>query len=321
MNTGINIPYKRILVTGATGFLGSHILPALREAFPQAEIIGVGRSDYDLLKPGAAETMLADIKPEAVVHLAAKVGGIIANKAYPADFYYENITINTLTFHAAWKAGIAKFLTLIGGCSYPAGAPSPIREESMWDGYPQAESAPYSIAKKMMLVQSESYRRQYGFNSVVLIPGNVYGEYDNFNFEYAHVIPALIRRFIEAAEKGAPQVACFGSGRPTRDFVYAADVARLIPWFLANYNSSEPVNISSGTRTSIRELAELIQRATGYEGRLQWDTSKPDGQLDKIFAVERLHRLGLECPTPLEEGLHKTVTWFRQARREGNVRL
>ena len=191
----------------------------------------------------------------------------------------------------------------------------------MWEGYPQAEAAPYSVAKKIVLVQSDSYRRQHGFNSVVLIPGNVYGEYDNFNEEYAHVIPALIRRFIEAKESDAPGIACFGSGRPTRDFVYAGDVAAVIPWFLLNYNSSEPVNISSGTRITIKELSETIREVTGFQGAINWDTSKPDGQMDKIFSVKRLHELGLNCPTELKAGLRKTADWFLKARKEGTVRL
>lgn len=313
-------PYKRILVTGATGFLGRHIVPALQREL-KAEILGVGRKDFDLLRQGQAEAMLKKFKPDAVVHLAARVGGIIANKKYPADFFYDNILLNTMTFDACYKAGVKKFLTLMGGCSYPAKAPSPIGEDQMWDGYPQPESAPYSVAKKMVLVQSESYRCQHGFNSVALIPGNVYGEHDNFNEEYAHVIPALVRRFIEAKEKGVQGIACFGSGRPTRDFVYAGDVAALIPWFLLNYNTSEPVNISSGTRITIRELSETVREVTGFQGAITWDTSKPDGQLDKIFSVERLHKLGLNCPTPLRTGLAKTAEWFTRARKEGTVRL
>jgi GDP-L-fucose synthase len=313
-------PYKRILVTGATGFLGRHIVPALRSEL-KAEIIGVGRKDFDLLKQGQAEAMLEKFKPDAVIHLAARVGGIIANKKYPADFFYDNVILNTLTLEASYKAGVKKFLTLMGGCAYPAKSPSPIPEEHMWEGYPQVEAAPYSIAKKIVLVQADSYRRQHGFNAVVVIPGNVYGEFDNFNEEYAHVIPALIRRFIEAKEKNAPSIACFGSGRPTRDFVYAGDVAALIPWFLLNYNTSEPVNISSGTRITIKELSETIREVTGFQGAMSWDTSKPDGQMDKIFSVKRLHELGLNCPTKLKDGLRKTADWFIKARKEGTVRL
>jgi GDP-L-fucose synthase len=313
--------FSRILVTGATGFMGRHITPALAAAFSAGEIFPVGRKDYDLLDPGQAARMLADLRPDTVVHLAGKVGGIIANKKYPADFYYENLLINTHVFHASFKAGVKKFLTVMGGCSYPAVATSPISEDQMWDGLPQQESAPYSCAKKMMLIQSESYRRQYGFNSVVVIPGNVYGEHDNFNEEYSHVIPAFVRRFIESADCKAPAITCYGTGRPTRDFVYAGDVAATIPWFLGNYDSSAPINISSGSRTSIRELAETLKAATGFSGDIRWDTTKPDGQMDKIFDVTRLHRLGLSCPTTLQDGLRRTAAWFREARPRGEVRL
>lgn len=316
----MNSQFKRILVTGATGFLGHHIVPALRAAF-KAEIIGVGRKDYDLLQPGQAEAMLAAVKPDAVVHLAAMVGGIIANKKYPADFFYQNVTISTALFHAAYQAGVKKLIALMGGCSYPAKALSPIGENQMWDGYPQAESAAYSMAKKIILIQSAAYREQYGFNSLVLIPGNVYGEWDNFNLENSHVIPALIRKYVEAAERNQAEVIAFGTGRPTRDFVYAGDVAAAIPWFLANYDISEPVNISSGTRTTIRELAEAVKQATGFKGNIVWDNTKPDGQLDKIFDVIRLHGLGLRCQTTLEQGLGRTVKWFLQARKDGAVRL
>lgn len=313
-------PYKRILVTGATGFLGRHITPVLQREL-DAQIIPVGSRDYNLLHRDQVEAMLRDTKPDAVVHLAAKVGGIIANKKYPAEFFYENIVINTQTFQACYQAGVKRFLTFIGGCSYPSTAPSPIAEAQMWNGFPQFEAAPYSVAKKVMLVMSESYRRQYGFNSVVLIPGNVYGEWDNFNEEYSHVIPAMIRRYTEARESGAKSMVAYGSGRPTRDFVYAGDVAALVPWFLLNYNSSEGVNISSGTRTPIRELAETIREVTGFQGPIEWDTSKPDGQMDKIFSVDKLHALGLSCPTPLREGLQRTADWFMRARKEGTVRV
>lgn len=313
--------YARVLVTGATGFMGRHILPALKEAMPRSDIIGVGSRDFNLLDRRQAEKMLAATRPDAVVHLAAKVGGIIANRNYPADFLYENLSINTHTFHACFKAGVSKFLSLIGGCSYPATASSPIGEEQMWMGYPQPESAPYSLAKRMLLVQSETYRRQYGFNSVILVPGNVYGEHDNFNEEYAHVIPAMIRRFVEAAERGLPSVKCHGTGRAARDFVYAGDVARLIPLFLAGYDSSTPVNISSGSRTTIAELASLIRSAAGYAGGIEWDSTKPDGQIEKIFAVSRLKAMGMSCDTPLETGIRRTVEWFRTAKAGGTARL
>lgn len=316
----MNTRFKRILVTGATGFLGRHIVPVLHSAC-RAEIICVGRKDYDLLVAGQAEFMLGAIKPDAVIHLAARVGGIIANTKYPAEFFYQNVMINTALFHAAYKAGVKKLLTLMGGCSYPATAASPINEDQMWNGYPQAESASYSVAKKIVLVQSATYRQQYGFNSVVLVPGNVYGEWDNFNAESSHVIPALIRKYVEAAENNQPEVIAFGSGRPTRDFVYAGDVAATIPWFLENYDTSAPINISTGARITIRDLAETVKRVTGFKGRIRWDASKPDGQMDKIFDVTRLHGLGLRCPTTLDQGLMRTVRWFVQARRGGMARL
>jgi GDP-L-fucose synthase len=312
--------FKRVLVTGATGFMGHHILPQLEKSY-SAEIVAVGRSDYDLLEPGVPDAMIKDVKPDCVIHLAAKSGGIVDNKKRPADYYYDNIVMNTHVLHAAFKAGVSKLLTLMGGCSYPSKATSPISEDQMWNGYPQIESAGYSVAKKMLLVQSWAYRQQHGFNSIVLVPGNLYGEWDNFNLEQSHVIPALIRKYIEARDKNQSEVIALGTGNPTRDFAYAGDVAATIPWFLANYDSSEPVNISSGTRTSIRELAESIKAATGYQGKIVWDTSKPDGQMDKIFDVTRLHSLGLACNTPLIDGLKRTAIWFEEARKNGTVRL
>lgn len=313
--------FNKILVTGSTGFLGHHLMPRLKETFPSAELIGLGRSDYDLLEPGAPAAMLNNIKPDCVIHMAAKSGGIITNKKRPADFFYENLTMNTHTLHESWKAGVKKFVTFMGGCSYPSNAVSPVGEDQMWNGYPQIESAGYSVAKKMLITQSWAYRVQHGFNSIVLIPGNVYGEWDNFNLEESHVIPALIRKYIEAQERGDKTITAFGTGRPTRDFVYAGDVAATVPWFIKNYDSSEPVNISAGRRISIRELAETVKKATGFTGEIVWDTTKPDGQIDKIFDVSRLNALGLSCNTTLEEGLCRTAQWFLKARKEGTVRL
>ena len=313
--------YERILVTGSTGFLGHHLMPRLKSAFPKAEIIGVGRRDADLLEPGAPARLLRNTQPDCVVHMAAKSGGIITNIKRPAEFFYENVVMNTHMLHDAQQAGVKKFVTFMGGCSYPSDARSPIDESQMWAGYPQIESAGYSVAKKMLLTQSWAYRVQHGFNSIVLIPGNVYGEWDNFNLEEAHVIPALIRKYMEAQERQAPTITAFGTGKPTRDFVYAGDVMATIPWFIQNYNSSEPVNISAGRRISIRELAETVKKVTGFSGEIVWDTSKPDGQMDKIFDVTRLHSLGLSCDTSLEDGLRRTTDWFRQARERGEVRL
>ncbi|MDO9540962.1 MAG: NAD-dependent epimerase/dehydratase family protein [Kiritimatiellia bacterium] len=312
--------FKRILVTGATGFLGHHIVPALKKSFA-AEIIAVGSRDFNLLHPGVPEKMMSEIHPDCIVHLAAKSGGIIDNKQKPADYYFENIVMNTHMFQAAFLGGVKKFMALMGGCSYPAAAKSPIGEDQMWNGFPQIESAGYSMAKKMLLVQSWAYRQQHGFNSIVLIPGNVYGEWDNFNLTEAHAIPALIRKCIEAKDNHLPSIAALGTGRPIRDFVYAGDVAAVIPWFLANYNNSEPVNISTGTGISIHALTETVKTITGYSGEIQWDPSQPDGQLEKIFAPSRLHQLGLKCPTPLADGLRRTVEWFMANRAKGTARL
>ena len=313
--------FERILVTGSTGFLGHHLMPQLRAHFPQAEIIGLGRKDYDLLEPGAPAAMLRDIRPDCVVHMAAKSGGIVTNIKRPADFFYENLVMNTHTLHESWKAGVKKLVTFMGGCSYPSKAVSPIDESQMWNGHPQIESAGYSVAKKMLITQSWAYRVQHNFNSIVLIPGNVYGEWDNFNFEESHVIPALIRKYIEAQDRGDPTITAFGTGRPTRDFVYAGDVTATIPWFIQHYDSSDPINISAGRRISIRELAETVKKVTGFQGEIVWDASKPDGQMDKIFDVTRLNALGLSCATTLEDGLRRTADWFRQARENGTVRL
>ncbi len=310
----------RILVTGATGFLGSHVLPVLRSAYA-SEVVGVSGKDYDLRERSQAEKMFAAVKPLVVVHLAARVGGILSNRKYPVEFYYDNILINTHAVQEAYKAGVKKLVMTFGGCSYPSNAVSPIDESQLWNGYPQKESAAYSVAKKLQLVQSVAYREEYGFNSVCLIPGNLYGEYDNYSLEHSHVIPAMIRKFYEAVRDGKTSVPLFGTGRPQRDFVYAGDVAALIPWFIEHYDSSEPVNISSGTTMSIADLAGIISRFMGFKGKLDFDTSKPDGQMVKIFDVKKMTGLGLTCPTSLEDGLRKTIAWFKEQYPRGGVRL
>lgn len=300
----------RILVTGASGFLGRHLLPRLSSAYPSAVVVGVRRSDYDLMVLADVQRMFADHHPDVVVHLAAYSGGIGANRAFPGDFYYRNTILTAHVFDTAARLGVRKLIYTMGGCSYPATATSPIGEGQMWAGYPQAESAAYSTAKKMGLVASAAYRQQHGLNSVVLVPGNAYGEFDNFKTQDAHVIPAMIRRFYEARIASAPAVTLWGTGTPERDFVYAGDVAEAITYFVDRYDSSEPVNLSSGTRISIRDLAGAVKAAVGYTGDILWDSTKPDGQRTKIFDVSRMTSLGLGCETSLQSGLQRTVRWF-----------
>lgn len=302
----------KIVVTGATGFLGRHLLQVLHERYGARHVVGLSSRDYDLMDPPAVARLFRDHRPEVLIHLAAYSGGIGANAAKPADFYYRNTLLTALVFQEAALHGVKKLIYTMGGCSYPAQARSPIDEGQMWDGYPQPESAGYSAAKKMGIVASLSYRKQYGLNSVVLIPGNMYGEYDNFRTDESHVVPAMVRRYFEAKRANLPQVVMWGTGTPARDFVYAGDVARCIPWFLEHHDSSEPVNISSGTTTPIKELAETIRTLVGYRGRIVWDTSKPDGQMVKIFSVARLRGLGLSCPTPLRAGLERTIAWLEK---------
>ena len=300
----------KIVVTGSTGFLGRHLMPKLNEIYGQNNVVGLSSKDFDLLQAEGVEMMFELHKPDVIIHLAAYSGGIGANRLYPADFFFKNSLFATLMFEAAARHGVAKMIYPMGGCSYPSTATSPISEDQMWNGYPQRESAGYSIAKKMGIVLSESYREQYGLNSVILIPGNMYGEYDNFYVNESHVVPAMIRRYYEAKLQGQDTITMWGDGKPQRDFVYAGDVAKAIPWFIENYDSSAPVNISTGTKISIRKLAETIKEKMDWDGKIEWDTSKPNGQMVKIFDVSRLNGLGLECNTTLACGLEKTISWM-----------
>lgn len=302
----------KIVVTGSTGFLGRHLMPILGVTYGANHVLGLSSKDFDLLKQDHVEQMFELHKPEILIHLAAYSGGIGANRTFPADFFYKNALSTTLIFNAAAQHDVKKMIYPMGGCSYPATAGSPISEDQMWNGYPQPESAGYSVAKKMGIVLSQSYRQQYGLNSVVLIPGNMYGEYDNFRNSESHVIPAMVRRYYETKLRGEKEILMWGDGAPVRDFVYAGDVAKIIPWFIENYDSSEPVNVSSGTETSIRELAETIKNKMGWDGEINWDTSKPNGQMVKIFDVARLNSLGLSCNTSLADGLDKTIKWLER---------
>jgi GDP-L-fucose synthase len=263
------------------------------------------------------------VKPDVVVHYAAYSGGIGANRTYPADFYFRNTILTALTFEAAARHRVQKLIYPMGGCSYPATAKSPIGEAQLWQGFPQPESAPYSTAKMMGVVAAQSFKAQYGLNATVIIPGNLYGEYDNYQPLDSHVVPAMIRRYYEAKLNGLHRVEMWGTGRSERDFVYAGDVAQLVPFFIDNFDEVGPINLSSGTTTSIKYLADTIARIIGYQGEIFWDTTKPDGQMVKIFAPDKLNRLGLACATPLETGLDRTIRWFTDnyAARGDDLRL
>ncbi|MCS6806050.1 MAG: GDP-L-fucose synthase [Acidobacteriota bacterium] len=300
---------KRVLVTGASGFVGRNLMPLLEQT--GCQIIAPTHQDYDLLEQDQVRRLLADTQPHIVFHLAGLIGGILANKRYPADFFYQNLLMSTMMLHESWKVGVEKFITLIGGCSYPARAPSPIAETELWNGYPQPESAPYSLAKSMSVLQAQAYRQQHGFNAIVLVPGNLYGPHDNFDMESSHVVPGLIRRFYEARRSGQPEVIAWGTGRPVRDFIFVGDACEAIMLAAENYNDGEIINLSSGVPTTIRELVETIAELIGYRGHVRWDSSKPDGQMVKQFDVTRMQEwLGYHCRTPLREGLKKTIDWF-----------
>jgi GDP-L-fucose synthase len=302
---------RRVLVTGGGGFVGSNLVPKLRAL--GSEVAAPRRADYDLLDQHQVRRMFADIRPEITVHLAARSAGILANKRFPAEFCYQNLLMNTCVLHEAQQAGVRKYITLIGGCSYPAHAPSPIREEELWNGYPQAESAPYSLAKRMDVVMAGAYRQQYGFDAIVLLAGNLYGPGDNFNLEASHVIPATIRKMVEATERGDKVVTVWGTGTPVRDFVYVDDVCDVMLAEAHNYSTGEIMNISSGVATTIRELIDTVADLCGYTGRLEWDTSKPDGQRHKVYDVSRFRaRVPGFTPTPLRDGLRRTIEWFQR---------
>lgn len=304
---------KTVLVTGSTGFVGRNLVPLLKET--GCSLLTPGRKEYDLLEQAQVRAMFRDLRPEVVFHLAGLIGGIGATKERPAEFCYGNLVMGTLMIHEAYSAGAEKYITLIGGCSYPAAAESPIRESELFRGYPQPESASYALAKGMSHVQAEAYRRQYGLNAVVLVPGNLYGPFDNFDLRYSHVIPALIRKFDTAKETGVGKVTVWGSGNPVRDFVFIADACNAIRIAAETYDSPDLINLSSGVPTSIRELVETIAELTRFRGEIVWDASKPDGQAVKIFDNRRMKELlGFRCETSLRSGLEKTIRWYRENR-------
>jgi GDP-L-fucose synthase len=303
---------RRVCVTGGAGFLGSFVQETLRKR-GATEIFIPHIEDYDLTQQVDIDRMLSDSKPDVIIHLAALAGGIGANRARPADFFYKNLMMGVPLMHAAWERDVEKFVVIGTICAYPKFTPVPFKEENLWDGYPEETNAPYGLAKKMLLVQAQAYREQYGFNAIYLLPVNLYGPRDNFNLETSHVIPALIRKMIEAQQRGDEAVTLWGDGSPTREFFYAGDAARGIAMAAERYNGSEPVNLGAGMEISIKNLAGLIAKLTGFDGEIVWDISKPNGQPRRGLDVTRAKEyFGFEAQMPFEEGLRLTVEWFRE---------
>jgi len=302
-------------VTGGGGFLGSFVVDKLRERGATGVLIPRSK-DYDLRHLEATQRMLSDARPDIVIHLAARVGGIAANRAYPAEFFYDNLTMGVQLFHECWRLGVEKFVAVGTVCAYPKFTPVPFREENLWSGYPEETNAPYALAKKMLLVQSQAYREQYGFNSIFLLPANLYGPEDNFDLESSHVIPALIRKCVEAKERHDDHIVVWGTGKPTREFLYVEDATEGILLATEQYNESYPVNLGTGMEISIKDLVHLIARLTGFSGGIMWDTSKPDGQPRRCLDVTRAERLfGFRAKTPLEDGLRRTIEWYLKSRQ------
>jgi len=305
---------KRITVTGGAGFLGSRVVEKLRAA--GAKEIFVPRSrDYDLTDMAAVRRLYADARPQVVIHLAAVVGGIGANRATPGKFFYDNLMMGAQLMEEGRKAGVEKFAAVGTICAYPKFTPVPFKEDDLWNGYPEETNAPYGLAKKMLLVQAQAYRAQYGFNAIYLLPVNLYGPGDNFDPESSHVIPALIKNFTAAVEAGQKEVTVWGTGRATREFLYVDDCAQGVCLAAARYEKPEPVNIGAGFEISIKDLAGVIARLTGFGGRINWDTSRPDGQPRRMLDTSRaLTEFGFKAKTNFEEGLKTTIEWYKANR-------
>ena len=305
---------KHMTVTGGKGFLGSHLLKKLTDCGCR-NITIADRPEYDLTDIADIRRMYEETKPEIVIHLAAKVGGIGFNQEKPAELFYDNLIMGAQLLHEAYLRNIEKFVALGTICAYPKFTPVPFKEEDIWNGYPEETNAPYGLAKKMMLVQSQAYRQQYGFNSIFLLPVNLYGPGDNFDPRSSHVIPALIKKCFDAIDANAEKIEIWGTGTATREFFYVEDAAEAIFMATDDYNKSEPINIGAGFEISIKELAELIAKLTGFQGEITWDKSKPDGQPRRMLETTKASKeFMFTAKTDLNEGLTKTIEWYRKNR-------
>jgi GDP-L-fucose synthase len=308
----MDLSNKRIVVTGGGGFLGSRVVHRLRSRGCRSVVVARCR-DYDLRTHDGIHRLINESRPDVVIHLAAVVGGIGANRANPGRFFYENLMMGVPLMEQARLAGVEKFVALGTVCAYPKFTHVPFREEDLWNGYPEETNAPYGLAKKMLLVQAQAYRAQYGFNAIFLLPVNLYGPGDNFDPQSSHVIPALIRKCCEAVERGEDHIVVWGSGTASREFLYVDDCAEGIVAATERYDGAEPVNVGSGQEISIRELTELIAQLTGFRGRIEWDSSKPDGQPRRSLDTSRAAQLfGFRASTSFEQGLRETIEWYRR---------
>ena len=304
----------RVLVTGGSGFLGRHVVDVL-EHRGYGRVAAPSHSEYDLTRGDQVAACVRDTGPDVIVHLAAVVGGIGANRARPGDFFYQNLIMGAELMEQARLAGVSKFVAVGTICAYPKFTPVPFREDDLWNGYPEETNAPYGLAKKMLLVQGQAYRQQYGFNAIYLLPTNLYGPGDNFDPQTSHVIPALIRKCLDAIDSGADEITVWGTGAPTREFLYVRDCAEGIVAAMERYDSPEPANLGSGEEIRIAELVHLIAQTAGFRGEIRFDPSQPDGQpRRKVDASRALAEFGWRSTTSFPDGLRATVDWYRGVR-------